>query len=196
MKLGPVNLQGAHVRLEPLDLKHRLPLFQAAQSQEIWSWMLSSLRDQEQFNNWLSKSLEDQQAGCTYRFAVIDARTHQVLGSTSYLNVDETHHGVEIGSTWYSPSAWGTAINPEAKLLLMRHAFEDWGAIRVEYRTDHHNAHSQAAIKKLGATYEGTLRNHRIRPDGTIRNTLVFSITQDEWPDIQRRLQARVDAIH
>ncbi len=194
MQLGPVTLDGTFVRLEPLRNDHRQALIRTAQSVEIWSWMLSDLSVPERFDAWLSHSLEDERLGRAYPFVVIDKACGQVVGSTRYLNIHEPDKGLEIGSTWYSPTVWGSVINPEAKLLLMRHAFDQWGAIRLEYRTDHRNAHSQAAIRKLGAKYEGMLRNHRIRADGTIRHTVVFSITREEWPDIQTRLQKRIDA--
>jgi RimJ/RimL family protein N-acetyltransferase len=101
--------------------------------------------------------------------------------------------GLEIGWTWYSPNVWGTRVNPEAKLLLLQHAFEDWGAIRVQLKTDHENKHSQNAIKKLGAKFEGKLRNHMIRRDKTIRHSMMYSITREDWPVVRAKLRERLE---
>ena len=117
-----------------------------------------------------------------------------VIGSTRYLDVQQDDRTVEIGWTWYTPEAWGGVVNPEAKYLLMRHAFEDWHAIRVALKTDIKNLHSQAAIKKLGARYEGTLRNQRVRPDGSYRDTVIFSVIESEWPQVKAGLEQRLRA--
>jgi N-acetyltransferase len=134
--------------------------------------------------------LESQ--GSAYPFTVILKETGRIVGSTRYLEVRAEHRGVEIGWTWYAPDAWGTVVNPEAKLLLLRHAFEDWKAIRVQFKTDHLNVHSRNAILKLGAKFEGSLRQHRVRSDGTIRDTVMFSILDTEWPAVQAELLERL----
>src|SRR2546428_12889636 len=127
--------------------------------------------------------------GREYPFVVVRLEDNRVIGSSRYLDVQEDDRTVEIGWTWYSRDAWGGVVNPEAKYLLLRHAFEEWGAIRVCLKTDGLNVHSQNAIRKLGATYEGTLRNHRIRRDGTYRHTVMFSIIESEWPEVKRSLE-------
>jgi RimJ/RimL family protein N-acetyltransferase len=119
----------------------------------------------------------------------------RLIGSTRYLDVQEDDRTVEIGWTWYAPDTWGSVVNPEAKYLLMRRAFDEWGAIRVALKTDIRNLHSQAAIKKLGARYEGLLRNQRIRRDGSYRDTVVFSITDREWPAVKSRLEQRLERL-
>lgn len=193
MELGPCVLNGNTVRLEPLRRAHREGLLNAAQSADIWAWMAMNLSHPAELDAWLEKALADEEQGVSYPFVVLSQVTGDVLGSTRYLNIQPADRGTEIGWTWYSPTVWGTAVNPETKLLLLRHAFDEWNALRVEFRTDHRNTHSQAAIKKLGAIYEGILRNHRIRPDGSIRHTVVFSITPDEWPEVRTGLERRLE---
>jgi RimJ/RimL family protein N-acetyltransferase len=143
-------------------------------------------------DGWVTKAMHAESQGREYPFVVTQLSNGRLIGSTRYLDVQEDDRNVEIGWTWYVPDAWGGAVNPEAKYLLMRHAFEDWGAIRVALKTDIRNLHSQAAIKKLGAKYEGLLRNQRIRRDGSYRDTVIFSITDREWPAVKSRLEQRI----
>ena len=191
VKLGPCRLEGKHVILKPLSLSYLDELMEAA-SDLSWLWMPSRLDTTENMVSWISESLEEQERGQSVPFAVEDRNSGKIIGSTRYLDVREKHKGVEIGWTWYAKSVWGTVVNPESKFLLLSHAFDDWGAIRVQLKADHNNQHSQNAIMKLGARYEGRLRNHMIRPDGTLRDTFMYSITRDEWPEVQRNLQERI----
>lgn len=192
MELGPVTLDGTIVRLEPLRPVHTKGLWQIAQNVGIWTWMSQDLSDRQVLEHWIQSALNEEHAQRCYAFAVVERDTGQILGSTRYLNIHREDRGVEIGSTWYTPRVWGTVVNPEAKWLLMNHAFESWGALRVELRTDHLNQHSKAAIRKLGAVYEGMLRNHRVRRDGSLRHTAVFSILPGEWPQVSDHLQSRI----
>jgi RimJ/RimL family protein N-acetyltransferase len=123
---------------------------------------------------------------------VVQLAGDRVVGSTRYMDVQAASKGVEIGWTWYAPETWGTVVNPEAKFLLLRHAFEAWGAIRVQLKTDLKNLRSQAAIKKLGAKEEGVLRRHRFRRDGTIRDSVIFSIIREEWPAVKAAMEERI----
>ncbi len=148
----------------------------------------------ETMERWLDKAVRAESQGREYPFVVVRVEDEQVIGSTRYLDVQEDDRTVEIGWTWYAPDAWGGVVNPEAKYLLMRHAFDDWHAIRVALKTDINNLHSQAAIKKLGARYEGTLRNQRIRPDGRYRDTVVCSVIESEWPLVKAGLEERLGA--
>jgi len=148
----------------------------------------------ETMARWLDKAVHAESQGREYPFVVVRVEGEHVIGSTRYLDVQEDDRTVEIGWTWYAPDAWGGVVNPEAKYLLMRHAFDDWHAIRVALKTDINNLHSQAAIKKLGARYEGTLRNQRIRPDGSYRDTVVFSVIESEWPSVKAGLEERLRA--
>jgi len=148
----------------------------------------------EKMERWLERAMEAESQGREYPFVVVRLEDNRVIGSTRYLDVQEADRNVEIGWTWYAPDAWGGVVNPEAKYLLMRHAFDDWRAIRLALKTDINNLHSQAAIKKLGARYEGTLRNQRIRLDGSYRDTVVFSVIESEWPQVKARLEQRLRA--
>ena len=148
----------------------------------------------EKMERWLERAMEAESQGREYPFVVVRLEDNRVIGSTRYLDVQEADRNVEIGWTWYAPDAWGGVVNPEAKYLLMRHAFDDWRAIRLALKTDINNLHSQAAIKKLGARYEGTLRNQRIRLDGSYRDTVIFSVIESEWPQVKARLEQRLRA--
>ena len=192
--LGPVTLNGDYVRLEPMRLEHASPLLEAGRSTVIWEWMPARPRTPETMDAWVKKALLAESQGREYPFVVVRLHDERVIGSTRYLDVQEDDRTVEIGWTWYSPEEWGGVVNPEAKYLLMRHAFEDWHAIRVALKTDVKNLHSQAAIKKLGAKFEGTLRNQRIRPDGSYRDTVIFSVVESEWPAVKRELEQRIRA--
>jgi RimJ/RimL family protein N-acetyltransferase len=185
-------LFGAHVRLEPMRREHAGALLDAGSAAEVWSFMPARASTPESMERWLGRALEQERLGREYPFVVRRGSDDRIIGSTRYLDVQEEDRTTEIGWTWYEPASWGTAVNPEAKYLLLRHAFEDWHAIRVALKTDVRNLRSQAAITKLGAVYEGTLRNQRIRPDGTYRDTPVYSIIEEEWPAVKRSLEARL----
>jgi N-acetyltransferase len=158
-----------------------------------WGWMLGPLRSRKDVDRRISDGLKAEERNEEYAFAVILRQENRVIGSTSYLAIAPKHKKAEIGSTWYSPNFWGTGVNPECKLLLLKHAFDDWGAIRVQLGTDGNNIHSQRAILKLGAKLEGRLRNHGIRPDGSIRDTMLYSIISSEWPAVKKGLEARIE---
>lgn len=190
--LGPVTLTGTHVILEPMRAEHASGLLEAGRSAEVWEFMPARATDAQGMERWMAKALAAQAGGREYPFVVRKRSDGSLIGSTRYLDVQEEDRTTEIGWTWYAPFAWGTVVNPEAKYLLLRHAFEDWHAIRVALKTDIRNLHSQAAIKKLGAVYEGTLRNQRIRPDGSYRNSPIYSIIEREWPELKRVLEARL----
>jgi RimJ/RimL family protein N-acetyltransferase len=160
-----------------------------------WDWMYVRLTTPTAVDAFIADGMRAEVSGSGYRFAVVLRDANRVVGSTSYLDVQSANRGVEVGSTWYTPDVRGTAVNPESKLLLLQHAFEDWSAIRVCLKTDHLNLHSQAAIRKLGATYDGTLRQHVIRPDGTYRDSVYFSIIDAEWPAVKEGLEVRVAAV-
>ncbi len=193
-RLGPVVLEGRHIRLEPLRPRHRAGLVAAAGAPGIWTWLSADLRVPEAMDAFLADALRAEELGTEFPFAVVRQEDGRVLGSTRYLDVTPAHRRLEIGWTWYEPAAWGTATNPEAKFLLLRHAFEAWGAVRVALHADGENRHSQAAIRKLGAVHEGVLRRHKRRPDGTWRDTVVFSILDAEWPERREALRQRLAA--
>ena len=191
-RLGPVTLNGRFIRLEPMRAAHAAGLLDAGGADEIWEWMPAKPTTPESMERWIAQTLEAEAQGREYPFVVVRLPDKRIIGSTRYLDVHEEDRTTEIGWTWYLPEVWGTAVNPEAKLLLMRHAFENWHAIRVALKTDVNNLHSQAAIKKLGARYEGTLRNQRIRRDGSYRDTVLYSIIESEWPTVKAQLERRL----
>jgi N-acetyltransferase len=193
-QLGPIVLEGPHVRLEPLDRRHADDLADAASDPLIWRWLPVQVATREDLDRWIEDALAAAAAGMEHAFAVVDRRTGHTVGSTRYMDIAPLHKGVEVGWTWYGRAAWGSVVNPESKLLLLTHAFEDWGAIRLYLKTDSLNERSRAAIAKLGAKYEGDLRNHRIRPDGSYRHSSYYSILDTEWPEVKRSLLDRISA--
>ncbi len=184
------DLNGRWVRLVPLDESHREPLRHAADDDRIWSHTLTRATGPA-FDAWFDDALAGRDAGRRVPYAVCRADGRWV-GSTSYHDLVPLHRRVEIGSTWYHPDAWGTAVNPECKLLLLAHAFEVAGVNRVALVTDVLNVRSQAAIAKLGAKREGVLRSHMVAQEGRVRDSVVFSIIADEWPPVRAGLLARL----
>ncbi len=152
-----------------------------------WAWFLYPLRTRRAVNSRIAEGLKAERRDTEYAFAVVSKKDSRVIGSTAYLVIVAKQKRMEIGSMWYSPDFWGTAVNPECKCLLLKRAFEDWGAVRVQLGTDANNMHSQRAILKLGAKFEGTLRNHGIRPDGSVRDAYLNSIIASEWPAAKSR---------
>lgn len=192
-------LEGEVVRLEPLAPEHEEGLFQAGHDPRIWRWMPYSEggrgpdEDRGVFRSWLETALAASESGAEAAFATLDARTGEPIGSTRYLALRPEHRGLEIGWTWLAPSAWGTGANVEAKLLMLGHAFERLGCVRVEFKTDARNERSRGAISALPARFEGVFRKHMILPDGTTRDSAYYSITEDEWPDAKQNLRRRLD---
>jgi N-acetyltransferase len=164
----------------------------AASKNLDWGWMLSPLRSKRDVVKRIEQARKLESNGEAYVFAVRLNQDKRIVGSTSFFGVVPQHKRAEIGYTWYEQDLWGTFVNPECKFLLLRHAFEDWRANRIQISTDVKNVHSQKAILKLGASYEGMLRSHSIRPDGSIRDTMMYSITSYDWPRIKPKLQSRI----
>lgn len=192
MNIEPITLQGRIVRLEPLHPDHASDLWEVVETDPalfayMWTWDgvqgVDGFRENiERLTNlpdWLS-------------FAIVLQETGKAIGSTSYLDIRPAHKGLEIGSTWIGRAYQGTLVNPENKYLLLRHAFETLGAMRVQLKTDGRNLHSQRAIAKLGAQLEGTLRKHMLLSNNYVRDTVMYSITDDEWPTIKKSLEARL----
>lgn len=186
-------LRGRWVALEVLTEAHFRPLWEVAQHPEIWRFMPFDASSYASFAKYLSRSLAQRDQGQTFPFVTIDLASGEPVGATSFLALDAHNRHVEIGATWITPQSQRTAINTEAKLLQLTDAFERLDCLRVELKTDSLNQRSQAAIKRLGATEEGTFRNHMIMPDGRIRHTVWFSITREEWPAAKRQLHKRLD---
>jgi len=191
--LGPIALDGRFVRLEPLRANHAATLWDVAREMD-WGWMLGALRSKEEVDRRIAERLSGEERKAEYGYTVFLKARNRIVGSTSYLEVAPKRKIAEIGSTWYSLDVQGTVVNPECKYLLLKHAFEDWGAIRVQLGTDVKNVHSQRAILKLGAKFEGRLRNHGIRADGSIRDSMLYSIISEEWPGVKKGLEARIES--
>ena len=191
MTLSVPALAGRHVRLEPLAEAHREPLRAAADDEPIWRHTITVARGPG-FDAWFDDALTQHAAGHRLAFAVRRAADDALVGSTSYLDVVLDHKRVEIGSTWYRPDVWGTSINPECKLLLFAYAFDVFGVNRVALITDRMNERSRAAIVKLGAVREGVLRSHMVVQGGRVRDSVMFSITSNEWPTVRQRLAVRL----
>lgn len=192
----PVTLMGTAVRLEPLGLQHADDIFAAAQDPDIWRYMPSDpSASPAALRAWIAAALDAQAAGGELPFAILDRATGRALGSTRYLNISARDRGLEIGWTWLASPARRTAVNTEGKYLLLRHAFETLRAVRVQLKTDRRNTVSQAAIERLGAVREGILRKHMLVANGYIRDTVMYSVTDDEWPGVKVRLQSMLVAL-
>ncbi len=190
MVVSPVMLEGAYVRLEPLARVHLPGLAEVGLDEELWRWIPSPVRTQEEMAAYIESALGEQERGESLPFAIAEKTTGRAIGSTRYGNIDRTQHRVEIGWTWVAREWQRTAMNTEAKYLLLRHAFETLGCMRVELKTDSLNARSRAAILRIGAREEGIFRNHMITASGRIRHTVYFSIIDSEWPAAKARLEA------
>lgn len=191
LDIKPTILLGSLVQLEPLNESHKNELYNAAQDESIWTYN-SSKAFGEGFYRWFNKAIT---ASTHLPFIVRRITDKRIIGSTRYYDINPEHHRLTIGYTWYIPETWGTYVNPECKLLLLKFAFEDAKANRVEFVTDSRNSRSRAAIKKLGAVEEGVLRHHMILEDGFIRDTVIFSITKLDWPQVKSTLQSRLDKL-
>jgi N-acetyltransferase len=189
MEIRPVTLEGGTVRLEPLSLSHHPQLCEVGLDFELWHWTTNNVRTPEDMRAYVEKALDEQARGVSLPFATIDQASGKVIGCTRYLNIDVTNLRVEIGATWLTKKWQRTAANTEAKYLMLRHAFEKFGCIRVELKTDSLNQRSREAILRLGAKEEGTLRNHMLTWTGRIRHTVYFSIIDSEWPEVKKRLE-------
>ena len=192
MKIEPVTLEGRCVRLEPLALAHYDDLVQVGLDEDIWRWTLYVVRTSEDMRSFVEAELRRQATGANLVFAQIDTASGRAVGTTRLMNIDTANRRTEIGGTWLGRAWQRTPINTEAKYLLLRHAFETWGCIRVEFKTDALNEPSRQAILRLGAKEEGRLRKHMITATGRVRDSLYFSITDDEWPEVKARLEEKL----
>lgn len=190
MEVMPVTLEGKFVRLEPLTEAHVPALTEIGVGQPFWHFMLYGDMDSvEDMHNWVTDILARAQRGTDLPFVVIHLESGRVAGATRYLNIMPPDRGLEIGGTWYGVEFQRTPVNTECKYLLLRHAFETLGCIRVQLKTDSRNERSQKAIERLGAVKEGILRNHMILPDGRYRHSVYYSILDTEWPGVKMRLE-------
>src|SRR6184192_4102678 len=193
MVVSPMMLEGAHVRLEPLARVHLAGLAEVGLDEELWRWIPTPVRTQEEMAAYIEAALGEQERGESVPFAIAEKTTGRAIGSTRYGNIDRTHHRVEIGCTWVAREWQRTAVNTEAKYLLLKHAFETLGCRRVELKTDSLNERSRAAILRIGAREEGIFRNHMITASGRIRHTVYFSCVGSEWPSVKARLETMLN---
>jgi RimJ/RimL family protein N-acetyltransferase len=194
MRVTPVTLEGRHVRLEPLAKTHLAGLAAVGLEEELWRWIPTQVHTAEEMAAYIETALEEQARGVSLPFAILEKATGRAIGSTRYGNIERTHHRVEIGWTWVAREWQRTAVNTEAKYLLLRHAFETLGCMRVELKTDSLNERSRAAILRIGAREEGIFRNHMITASGRIRHTVYFSIIDSEWLAVKARLESRLNS--
>jgi RimJ/RimL family protein N-acetyltransferase len=191
----PVTLEGRIVRLEPLGPAHLAGLRDAAADPAIWTWMPLTAADGAAVEGWLTTALANRERGVEQPFATLDRSTGRPIGSSRYLNIVPEHRRLEIGWTWVTPGWQRRGANREAKLLMLEHAFERLGCMRVEFKTDLNNAASRGALLGIGATFEGIARNHMLMPGGRIRHSAWYSITDAEWPAVKARLTAGLEAL-
>jgi RimJ/RimL family protein N-acetyltransferase len=192
VNLQPVTLAGRHVRLEPLTQAHHPALCAIGLDPEQWELIPYRVTTPEEMAAYIQSALDAQAAGTALPFTTVHAPSGQVIGSTRYMNIDRPHRRVEIGATWIAKPWRRTAVNTEAKYLMLRHAFETLGSIRVELKTDSLNQRSRNAIRRIGATEEGTLRQHMVTWSGRLRDSVYFSILDSEWPRVKQDLEEKL----
>jgi N-acetyltransferase len=192
-------LEGRHVRLEPLQESHQPGLSLVGLDPDLWEWIPYRVTTPEEMSAYIHRALEDQKAGKALPFATIHrhSRQHgsgQTVGSTRFMNLQPAHRGAEIGATWIARPWQRSPVNTEAKYLMLRHAFETLNCLRVEFKTDALNQRSRNAIRRIGATEEGTFRRHIVTWSGRVRDSVYFSIIAEEWPGVKADLEARLNA--
>ncbi len=190
----PITLEGSVVRLEPIRAEHAEIFWAIAKDalDDIFQWIPYRMKTREDFQRVVEKAFDEQERGESVVFATIERSSGRAIGSTRFMNIDRANRRVEIGSTWIAPAWQRTAVNTEAKYLMLRHAFEVWNCFRVELKTDALNQKSRNAILRIGAKEEGTLRRHVITWTGRVRDSVYFSILDSEWPEVKARLEKRL----
>lgn len=196
MNIRPLTLEGSVVCLAPIQGEHWHPMWEVAKDswEEIFRWYPYSVATAADFQLFVQKALAEQERGESLVFATIERHSGRIIGSTRFMNIDRANRRVEIGSTWISPLWQRTSVNTEAKYLMLRHAFEEWGCVRVELKTDALNQKSRNAILRIGAKEEGTFRKHLVTWSGRIRDTVYFSILDTEWPEVKAKLQSKLSS--
>jgi RimJ/RimL family protein N-acetyltransferase len=195
LDVRPVTLEGRVVSLEPLELAHLEGLCEVGLDPLLWTWTVAAVRDAQDMERYVADALAARAAGTAMPFVIRDRSTGRLVGSTRYLAIDRDHCRLEIGWTWVAAGWQGTAVNAEAKLLLLGHAFDQLGCRRVEFKTDALNQRSRAALRAIGAREEGTLRKHMIGQGGRPRDSVYFSVIDSEWPAVRQALVQRVNRL-
>ena len=192
MKVEPVVLGGEVVRLEPMAMVHLDGLWEAGRDESLWRLIPTNVASIDDMRKYMETALADRDRGVALPFVTVDRASGKVVGSTRFGNIDTANLRAEIGWTWITPAFQRTAVNTEAKLLLLTHAFETWKCIRVELKTDALNERSRNAIKRIGATEEGIFRKHMITDSGRFRDSVYFSIIDTEWPTVKENLELKL----
>jgi N-acetyltransferase len=189
--VSPLTLEGSVVRLEPVRREHAELFWEIAKNdlEDIFRWIPYSMKTPEDFRRLIDTAFGEQERGESIVFATVEQNSGRVIGSTRFMNIDRNNRRVEIGSTWIAPQWQRTGVNTEAKYLMLRHAFETWKCMRVELKTDALNQKSRNAILRIGAKEEGTLRRHLLTWSGRVRDTVYFSVLDNEWPEVKTRLE-------
>jgi RimJ/RimL family protein N-acetyltransferase len=188
-----LKLEGRTIRLEPLSLEHHAALCAAGLEGDVFRWFPVVVRTSAEMRAYIETALREREAGVSLPFVTIEQQGGQPIGSTRYMNIDRAHRRLEIGSTWLSPASQRTAANTEAKYLMLRHAFEEMGCIRVEFKTDSLNERSRNALLRIGAKEEGMLRNHMVTSSGRFRHSVYFSVIETEWPAVKAALEQKLN---
>lgn len=184
--MNQILLENDVVQLRSIERRDVEGIIEAANDPKIWVHMSDTLLTHEAVLQYVEKALKEHESDQSYKLVIISKKTSQIIGSTTLFDISMEHKHLEIGYTWINPAYWRTNINTNCKYLMLSHCFEELGLHRVQIKTDHENIRSQKAIERLGATKEGTLRNHMIRKDGTIRHTVMYSIIREEWPGVKK----------
>ena len=192
MVVEPITLEGDVIRLEPLSLEHHTQLCEVGLDEELWRLIPVAMRTPDEMRTYIGTALAEQAAGTALPFATLERATGRAIGSTRFGNIDRTNRHVEIGWTWLGRRWQRTAANTEAKYLMLRHAFETWGCLRVEFKTDSLNERSRAALLRIGAKQEGIFRNHVITWTGRLRHSVYYSIIDSEWPEVKADLRHKL----
>lgn len=188
----PITLEGNQVLIRPMTLQDKDQLVQAASDGSLWNLWYTSVPTPEKMESYILTALTEQEEKKSLPFIIIRKKDQKIVGTTRYMNIESVIRRLEIGSTWYAKSSQRTGVNTESKYLLLKHAFESLGCLAVELRTHWINHQSRAAIERLGAKLDGVLRNHRIASDGTLRDTVVYSILNSEWPMVKSHLEFKL----
>ena len=190
MKVTPIELVGQKVKIRPMEQDDLIELYNAGNSADIWTYMPMSVQSLDDMKRLIDDALQAREQGTEFPFVIIAKDSQKIVGSTRFLDISTANRSLEIGWTWLSPAVWRTSINTESKYLLLRHCFETLGTIRVQIKTDGRNQRSQKAIERLGAVREGVLRRHRIMYDGFVRDSVYYSIIDQEWQLVKTSLES------
>ncbi|MEP0213638.1 MAG: GNAT family protein [Cellulophaga sp.] len=188
-----IELEGKKVKLIPLEKSHKIGLLKAATDGKLWEMWFTSVPSEKNIDNYIDHALIQKQNGAEFPFVVLDKKNGNIIGSTRYYNIQPEHRRLEIGYTWYAKKNQRTGVNTECKYLMLKYAFDDLNCIAVQFLTNWHNLPSRKAIARLGAKQDGVLRNHRLNADGSCRDTVVFSITEQEWPGVEKTLNYEME---